>query len=86
MNKLAILVGAIIVFCCTIVHATQPEAEAIVIALRLPEWKTMHFDNPAKAQQHADAVKKLGAEVRLDQHADHSDVTYRSVGWKSLQV
>ncbi|MAT73125.1 MAG: hypothetical protein CMJ58_26875 [Planctomycetaceae bacterium] len=81
-----ILIGATAALCGTATHAAPPERQGFAIALRLPEWTTRHFDDPTKAQQHAESVKKLGAEVRLDQHADHSDVTYRCVGWKSLQV
>jgi hypothetical protein len=62
------------------------EEKEVVIAHRLQEWQTKHFDDPAKAQQHADALKKLGAEVRFDQHSGHTDVAYRSVGWKPFRV
>jgi hypothetical protein len=67
-------------------HGSPPEGKTFAIALRIVDEKTMHFDDPAKAQQHAAAVKKLGAEMRLDQHEGHSDVTYRTVGWKLMEV
>lgn len=56
------------------------------IAFQLPQWKTMHFDDAAKAKQHADMVKKLGCEVKQGQHAGHIDLTYRCVQWKSMAV
>ncbi len=56
------------------------------IAFQLPQWKTMHFDDAAKAKQHADMVKKLGCEVKQGQHAGHIDLTYRCVQWKSMVV
>ncbi len=56
------------------------------IAFNLPQWKTMHFDDAAKAQQHAEMVKKLGCEVKQGQHAGHIDLTYRCIEWKSMIV
>lgn len=56
------------------------------IAFHLPKWKTMHFDDAAKAKQHADMVKKLGCEVKEGKHAGHIDLTYRCVQWKSMAV
>ena len=56
------------------------------ISFQLPQWKTMHFDDAAKAKQHADMVKKLGCEVKQGQHAGHIDLTYRCVEWASMTV
>ena len=56
------------------------------IALNLPQWKTMLFDDAAKAKQHTDMVKKLGCEVKQEQHSGHIDLTYRCVEWKSMTV
>lgn len=87
MCRLMILLGVTAVLSvAATMKAALPEDQGFVIALRLPDAKTMHFNDPTKAQKHADAVKKLGAEVQLEQHEGHSDVTYRTVGWKSLEV
>lgn len=71
------------------VHA-QPAGkegkQTFVIAHRLDKWRTEHFDDQAKAQKHADTLKKLGAEVRTDQHDGHIDVAYRLRGWRPLRV
>lgn len=56
------------------------------IAFQLAQWKTMHFDDAAKAKQHAEMVKKLGCEVKQGQHAGHIDLTYRCTEWKSMTV
>lgn len=56
------------------------------IAFQLPQWKTMHFDDAAKAKQHADMVKKLGCEVKQGQHDGHIDLSYRCAEWKSMTV
>lgn len=63
-------------------HAHGGETLAFV----LPEWKTMHFEDAAKAQQHVDMVKKLGCEVKQGKHTGHIDVSYRCPNWKSMQV
>ncbi len=56
------------------------------LAFTLPEWKSMHFDDAAKATQHLETVKKLGCEVKQDNHAGHIDVSYRCAKWKTLAV
>jgi hypothetical protein len=63
-------------------HAHSGES----LAFQLTDWKSMHFDDANKAAQHAATVKKLGCEVKQDNHAGHIDVTYRSAQWKEMQV
>lgn len=62
------------------------DKEEFVVAHRLREWHTRQFEDAAKAQQHAAAVKQLGAEVRVDSHETHVDVIYRSANWKPLRI
>ncbi len=57
-----------------------------VVAYRLNKWKTMHFDDAAKAKQHATAVRNLGCETKTNRHGDHIDVTYRQVDWTPLTL
>ncbi|MEX0715628.1 MAG: hypothetical protein WD066_03540 [Planctomycetaceae bacterium] len=59
---------------------------AEVVAYRLTNWKTLHFDDAAKAQTHADAVKRLGCEVKTDNHGGHVDVAYRCSEWKQIEL
>jgi len=56
------------------------------LAFFLPEWKSMHFDDPNVAAQHAETVQKLGCEVKQDNHAGHIDVSYRCAAWRSLDI
>lgn len=56
------------------------------VAFQLAQWKTMHFDDAAKAKQHTDMVKKLGCEVKQGQHDGHIDLSYRCTEWKSMTV
>jgi hypothetical protein len=63
----------------------EPHAES-TIAYRLPENKTLHFDDLQKASEHLEAVKKLGCEVTPAGHDGHNDVTYRCPKWKSLTL
>lgn len=56
------------------------------IAYRLSDWKTLEYDDPGKAGQHLQAVKKLGCEARQESHDGHVDVTYRSPRWQVLEV
>ena len=75
------------------VFATQVMAQSVsrkkeefIVAHRLQQWHTEHFEDATKSQQHTAALKQLGAEIRTDGHEGHFDVTYRSVGWKPLRV
>jgi len=65
--------------------AEEPKAESS-IAYRLPDGKTMHFDDPQKAAAHLQAVQKLGCEVAQAEHTGHGDVSYRCVKWTALTV
>lgn len=58
----------------------------LVLAHRLVEWETKHLQNSVKAAQHAEALQKLGAEVKVDRHEGHADVRYRSPQWAALRV
>ena len=62
------------------------KAAPVAIAYRLSKWKTMHFDDEAKAKKHEAAVKKLGCEAKTDSHGGHIDVTYRHGAWKALSL
>lgn len=63
---------------------THDHGEAI--AFQLSAWKTMHFDDAAKAKAHAAAVKRLGCEVKSSEHAGHFDVAYRCADWKTVKT
>ena len=69
-----------------IAQSPSRKKEEFVVAHRLREWHTRHFEDTTKAQQHAAAVKQLGAEVRVDSHETHTDVIYRSTNWKPLRI
>jgi len=83
-----LLTTIVFAFIADIAIAQLPsrEKEEFVVAHRLSEWQTKHFEDKAKAEQHADAVKQLGAEVRVDNHETHVDVIYRSTNWKPLRI
>ena len=57
-----------------------------VIAFRMRDWKELHFNDPQKAEGHVQALRRLGCEARLDQHAGHTDVVFRNVEWKQITV
>ena len=56
------------------------------LAFHLPTWKSMHFDDSQKATQHAETIKKLGCEVKKENHGGHIDVTFRCAEWKTINV
>ena len=57
-----------------------------VIAFRLADWNEVHFDDAAMADQHFQAVERLGCEARKDAHGGHTDVVYRCREWRSITV
>jgi hypothetical protein len=56
------------------------------LAYTLPEWKTIHFDDAAKAAQLAETVMKLGCEVKQVAHVGHTDLSYRCAQWKTISL
>lgn len=85
MYLVAILAAVAVLRVNTRAFGQETHAES-TIAYRLPENKTLHFDDLQKASAHLDAVKKLGCEVTPAGHDGHNDVTYRCPKWKSLTV
>lgn len=82
-------IGALIVAlaAATFLNGTSAEAaENEVVEYRLAQWKTIHFDDAKAAKTHVDAVKKLGCEVKQDDHGGHIDVTYRCAEWKKMSL
>jgi hypothetical protein len=65
---------------------TAEAAEEFAVSYRLPQWKTLHFHDDAKAESHYQAVKNLGCEVKKDGHAGHVDVSYRCPQWKQITL
>jgi len=65
-------------------HAGHDHPE--VVAFRIAKWKEMHFDDTKRAQQHFEAVKRIGCEAKIDTHGSHTDVVYRCPEWKQMTV
>jgi hypothetical protein len=63
-----------------------PAAEREVVAYRLPGWKTIHFDDVRRADIHVQTVKRLGCEVKVDDHGGHVDVSYRCLEWQEISL
>lgn len=75
-----------LVFTCTDAPTASAADEPVSVAYRLKETKTLHFDDPAKARQHLDAVRRLGCEARMDDHGGHLDVSCRQTAWTALTL
>lgn len=56
--------------------------EKAVVAYRLANWKTMHFDKAAEAKDHFTTVKRLGCEASQEDHGGHIDVAFRCPRWR----
>lgn len=56
------------------------------VAYRAKEWKSLHVENVANTERTIEILKKLGCETKLNQHGDHTDITFRSVEWKEITL
>lgn len=77
--------SAIAVFSIACTSASAAEVSESV-AYRAKEWKSLHVENEASTQRTIDILKKLGCETKLNQHGDHTDITFRSVEWKEITL
>jgi hypothetical protein len=66
--------------------AAQAIASEACVAYRLVETKTNHFHDAQKAEQHLQALKKLGCEASQAGHAGHIDLVYRCARWRVMAV
>ena len=68
---------------CTSVSAAEV-CESV--AYRAKEWKSLHVENPANTQRTIEILKKLGCETKLNEHGNHTDITFRSIEWKEITL
>jgi len=61
-------------------------AEQFVVQFRLVAQRAAHFDDPRTAEQFSQGLKRLGCEVKIENHAGHLDVAYRCPQWRSLEA
>jgi hypothetical protein len=59
---------------------------AEVVHYECKEWKAKHIHDTKKAETIAQTLKKLGCEVKKDEHNGHIDVKYRCEKQRSLPV
>ena len=57
-----------------------------VVRYQLTNWKAKHIHDEKKADTIVATLKKLGCEVKKNQHNGHVDVTYRSPKWRQLEL
>ena len=82
--KLVILLSAAFALASFVSSVSATERE--VVAFRLIEWKTVHFDDAQRAGSYADAIERLGCEVRTSDHGGHIDVSFRCPLWREIAV
>ncbi len=58
----------------------------VYIAFRMEKWNSRHIHDAPKAQKHAETLKQLGCEVKTASHDGHTDVSCRTIFWKSLAL
>ncbi|MCA9067605.1 MAG: hypothetical protein KDA84_01695 [Planctomycetaceae bacterium] len=70
----------------TALTTTAQAADREVVAYRLTNWKTVHFDDAKRADTHAQTIKRLGCEVKTGDHGGHIDVSYRCTEWREISL
>lgn len=66
--------------------AASEDAGKLYVAFRMEAWTTKHLHDAAQVKTYVETLKNLGCEVRTNQHDGHTDVTCRTVFWKSLAL
>lgn len=68
-------------------HSHEDHSHSVeTVDFTLTQWKTLHFEDAAKATQHLETAKKLGCEVKQGKHSGHIDVSYRCAQWQTLNL
>ena len=66
--------------------AAKASEVAESVAFRSREWQSLHAKDAADADKTLATLRKLGCETKIDNHGDHSDVTFRSVEWREVTL
>lgn len=67
------------------VDAAFSSGEAAV-QFRLAEFKSLHGDGSAEQNQFVETLKKVGCDVRVTEHGNHSDIRFRAPTWCKICV
>lgn len=84
LGRLATVIAAVTAI--TMGMGVAEAAEKFTVTYRCAKWKTVHFEESEKAKVHYDTVKKLGCEVKQDDHGGHIDVSYRCEKWREIAL
>ncbi|QDT03118.1 hypothetical protein K227x_14990 [Rubripirellula lacrimiformis] len=57
-----------------------------MVRYQCKEWKAKHIHDAKKADTISATLKKLGCELKQDQHNGHIDVKYRCPDWRELKL
>lgn len=60
--------------------AEGPEA----VEFRMVKWKQIHGNGSPQEAQMLDQLKKVGAEVVVENHGNHSDIKFRAPTWRDV--
>ncbi|MEO1617264.1 MAG: hypothetical protein AAFV88_15550 [Planctomycetota bacterium] len=69
-----------------LVAQPQSVAAAEIVHYQCKDWKAKHIHDNKKAETITATLKKLGCEVKVEEHNGHKDVRYRCVKEKKLPV
>ena len=75
-----------IVLAVTLMAVPAMVAGDETVRYQLTDWKAKHVHDSKKAETIVKTLKKLGCELKQDQHDGHIDVKYRCPSWHELKL
>ncbi|MGV3484850.1 MAG: hypothetical protein ACO1RT_10575 [Planctomycetaceae bacterium] len=54
------------------------------VEFRMLKWKQIHGNGSPQEAQMLDQLKKVGAEVAVESHGNHSDIKFRAPTWRDV--
>lgn len=66
--------------------ASQYTQGSEIVEFRLAGWKAIHGKGGDHDQQIVDQLTNIGCEVKVAEHAGHSDIKYRAPSWRDVHV
>jgi hypothetical protein len=70
----------------SLVPAKSIKSSTMKMGYRVEAWKTLHSSSSEEAEQSIATLKKIGCEVKTQEHGNHIDVSYRCVDWRSMKL
>jgi len=86
ISRLLVLSISLVACQSVLGQETSDQKEKIYVAFRIQNWKSKHMHDAAQVEKYVSTLKTLGCEVKTNPHNGHTDVSTRTVFWKTLAL